>query len=170
MGRPLVHGLATLLLLVSTEAGSARIPVGSESGRTPSRLGKNNDLPQTSRTDARKSFQVGTASWYGAQYDGKTTASGEPFDMYALTAAHLTLPLGSLVRVTNLSNGKTVTLRVNDRGPFVNGRIIDVSYHAARVLNFVKTGAQLVRLDFNDAPPGKVRIVPKRPPFGAITR
>ena len=170
MGGSLVHGLATMILLVSVGAGSTPTSIGSGPGRTLSRQGKNNDLPQTSRTDAGKLFQVGTASWYGAQYDGKTTASGEPFDMYALTAAHPTLPLGTLVRVTNLRNGKKVTLRVNDRGPFVNGRIIDVSYHAARVLNFVKTGVQLVRLDLEEAPSGKLRIVPKRPPFSAITR
>ena len=72
--------------------------------------------------------------------------------MYDLTAAHATLPLGTLVRVTNLSNGKTVIVRVNDRGPFVNGRIIDVSYHAARVLDFVKQGVQGVRLDFEEYP------------------
>jgi rare lipoprotein A len=170
MGRQLVHGLATMLLLVSSGAGSGRAPIGSGLARTPSRSWKSSDPAPTGRTDARKSFQMGTASWYGARYDGKTTASGEPFDMYALTAAHPTLPFGTFVRVTNLSNGKTVTLRVNDRGPFVNGRIIDVSYHAARALNFVKTGVQLVRLDLPERPAGKVRIVPKHPPFGAVTR
>jgi rare lipoprotein A len=107
---------------------------------------------QTSRTVTRKLFQVGAASWYGEQYDGKTTASGEPFDMYDFTAAHATLPLGTFVRVTNLSNGKTVIVRVNDRGPFVSGRIIDVSYNAARVLDFLETGVQRVRLDFEECP------------------
>jgi rare lipoprotein A len=72
--------------------------------------------------------------------------------MYDFTAAHATLPLGTFVRVTNLSNGKTVILRVNDRGPFVNGRIIDVSYNAARVLDFLKKGVQRVRLDFEECP------------------
>ena len=77
-----------------------------------------------------------------------TTEKPRPAVRYDLTAAHATLPLGTLVRVTNLSNGKTVIVRVNDRGPFVNGRIIDVSYHAACVLDFVKKGVQGVRLDF----------------------
>jgi len=100
---------------------------------------------------------VGAASWYGEQYDGETTASGEPFDMYDLTAAHASLPLGTFVRVTNLSNGRIVIVRVNDRGPFVSGRIIDVSYDAARVLDFLKKGMQRVRLDveeYRDNPRG----------------
>ncbi len=104
-----------------------------------------------------RAFQVGAASWYGEQYDGETTASGEPFDMYDLTAAHASLPLGTFVRVTNLSNGRIVIVRVNDRGPFVSGRIIDVSYDAARVLDFLKKGMQRVRLDveeYRDNPRG----------------
>jgi len=151
--RRLLHGLA-VLLLVGIGAGAGRNPIRSGSNGPQSTRGKRNDeSTQTSHRVARKSFQVGAASWYGEQYDGKTTASGQPFDMYDLTAAHAALPLGTLVRVTNLSNGRTVIVRVNDRGPFVNGRIIDVSYHAARVLDFVKKGVQRVRLDFEECPP-----------------
>ena len=95
---------------------------------------------------------MGAASWYGEQYHGKITASGEPFDMYDLTAAHPTLRLGTFVRVTNLHNGRTVTVRINDRGPFVRGRIIDVSYSTARILDFLKDGVQRVRLDFEECP------------------
>jgi rare lipoprotein A len=90
---------------------------------------------------------VGTASWYGEYFQGKQTASGEPFDMQALTAAHPTLPLGSFVRVTNLRNGRAVVVRINDRGPVVEGRIIDLSYNTARVLGFEERGLQRVRLD-----------------------
>jgi rare lipoprotein A len=90
---------------------------------------------------------VGTASWYGEYFQGKTTASGEPFDMRDFTAAHPSLPLGSFVKVTNLRNGKAVVVRVNDRGPVVDGRIIDVSYNAARALGFKERGVQKVRLD-----------------------
>lgn len=93
---------------------------------------------------------VGTASWYGKFHHGKRTASGEMFDMNALTAAHRTLPLGTRVRVTNLSNGKSVELRVNDRGPVVKGRIIDVSRAAAAALDAVDDGVfpvQVVVLD-----------------------
>jgi rare lipoprotein A len=92
-------------------------------------------------------YQVGTASWYGEYFDGKPTASGEPYNMYDLTAAHPTLPLGTFVRVTNLRNRRAVVVRINDRGPVVPGRIIDVSYSAAKVLKFHSQGIQRVRLD-----------------------
>jgi rare lipoprotein A len=92
-------------------------------------------------------YQIGTASWYGEDFDGKPTASGEDYDMYDMTAAHPTLPLGSYVRVTNLRNRRAVVVRVNDRGPIVPGRIIDLSYGAAHVLQFDQRGLQRVRLD-----------------------
>ena len=92
-------------------------------------------------------YQVGTASWYGEDFEGKPTASGEPYNMFQLTAAHPTLPLGTLVKVTNLRNRRAVVVRINDRGPIVDDRIIDVSYSAAKVLNFQSRGIQRVRLD-----------------------
>jgi len=92
-------------------------------------------------------YQVGTASWYGEQFDGKETASGQAFDMYDLTAAHPTLPLGTYVKVTNLRNRKAVVVRINDRGPVVEGRIIDLSYGAAEALGFEHRGLQKVRID-----------------------
>src|SRR5690348_11631611 len=92
-------------------------------------------------------YQVGTASWYGQDFEGKPTASGEPYNMYDLTAAHPTLPLGTFVKVTNLRNRRAVVVRINDRGPIVPGRIIDVSYSAAKVLKFQSRGIQRVRLD-----------------------
>ena len=94
-----------------------------------------------------KPYQIGTASWYGQDFDGKPTASGEPYNMYDLTAAHPTLPLGTYVKVTNLRNRRAVVVRINDRGPVVDGRIIDVSYSAAKVLRFHTAGVQRVRLD-----------------------
>jgi rare lipoprotein A len=93
-----------------------------------------------------KPYQVGDASWYGKQFHGKETASGENFDMFELTAAHRQLPLGTYVKVTNLRNGKWVVVRVNDRGPYVGNRIMDLSYSAARMLNFYG-GIEKVRLD-----------------------
>ncbi|MFQ5480160.1 MAG: septal ring lytic transglycosylase RlpA family protein [Thermodesulfobacteriota bacterium] len=86
----------------------------------------------------------GIASWYGPNFNGKLTASGEVYDMNALTAAHKTLPLGTIVDVKNLENGRTVRLTINDRGPFVRGRIIDLSYRGARVLGVVKKGTARV--------------------------
>lgn len=91
--------------------------------------------------------EVGVASWYGIKHHGKRTANGETFDLRALTAAHPTLPLPSRVRVTNIENGKSIEVRVNDRGPFINGRLIDLSEHAAEVLGFKKKGTARVRVE-----------------------
>ncbi|MEM6491238.1 MAG: septal ring lytic transglycosylase RlpA family protein, partial [Pseudomonadota bacterium] len=90
---------------------------------------------------------VGIGSWYGDKYHGRRTANGEIYDMYKFTAAHPTLPLPSVVRVTNLENGRQIDLRVNDRGPFIPGRIIDVSKVAADRLGFLKAGVAQVRVD-----------------------
>ena len=82
----------------------------------------------------------GTASWYGSKFQGRRTSSGEPYDMFAMTAAHPVLPLPSWVRVTNLDNGRSVVVKVNDRGPFLHGRIIDLSYLAAHKLDIARHG------------------------------
>ena len=97
-----------------------------------------------------KPYQVGKASWYGELFHGKATASGEAYDMFKLTAAHPELPLGSFVRVTNLNNSRSVIVRVNDRGPVTPGRVIDLSYKAAEILQFSRKGIQKVRLDVVD--------------------
>jgi len=89
----------------------------------------------------------GMASWYGEQFHGKQAANGEIFDMGALTAAHRTLPLGSMIRVTNLTNGKHVRVRINDRGPYVNGRILDLSLAAADRLGMVHGGVSVIQLE-----------------------
>jgi rare lipoprotein A len=91
--------------------------------------------------------QTGMASWYGPGLQGRRTANGETFDQYAMSAAHRTWPMGSLVRVTNLENGNQVTVRLNDRGPFARGRIIDVSRAAARELGFEQDGETRVSLE-----------------------
>jgi rare lipoprotein A len=90
--------------------------------------------------------EEGIASYYAHEFNGRRTASGEVFDMNKLTAAHPTLPFDTIVRVTNLENGRTVTLRINDRGPFKKGRIIDVSYEAAKRLDFIRQGTAKVRV------------------------
>jgi rare lipoprotein A len=90
---------------------------------------------------------TGLASWYGAKHHGKRTASGEIFDQNKFTAAHRTLPWGSIVRVTNLDNGKSVEVRINDRGPFTKARIIDLSRAAARALGMVQSGVSPVRME-----------------------
>ena len=90
--------------------------------------------------------EEGIASWYGPGFHGKLTASGERYDMYQMTAAHKRLPLGTTVRVRSLATGRSVTVRINDRGPFIRGRIIDLSYAAARSLRMIGKGIERIRL------------------------
>ena len=91
-------------------------------------------------SDGHRYSATGTASWYGTKFHGQPTANGEKYDLYGMSAAHKTLPLPTYVKVTNLGNGRTVTLRVNDRGPFYSDRIIDLSFAAAKKLGFAETG------------------------------
>lgn len=98
-------------------------------------------------TDAGIYTEEGNASWYGAPFHGRKASNGERYDMYKLTAAHRTLPFNSMVRVTNLSNGKTTTVRITDRGPFVDNRIIDLSLAAAREIESVGPGVVPVRIE-----------------------
>lgn len=91
--------------------------------------------------------EEGVASWYGIDFHGKKTATGETYDMFSISAAHKTLPLGTKVRVTNLENGRQIELVVNDRGPFVDGRIIDLSYASARLLGMAENGVARVRVE-----------------------
>lgn len=93
----------------------------------------------------------GEASWYGPTFHGKTTASGERYNMLGLTAAHRTLPFGTYVRVTNTVNERSLIVRINDRGPFMKGRIIDLSYTAAKILDIPAAGVMRVRLEVLDA-------------------
>lgn len=99
------------------------------------------DIPDVSRFK-----QTGRASWYGKHFNGRRTASGERFNMHAMTAAHKTLPLASYVRVTNTSNQKSVVVKINDRGPYVRGRVIDLSYAAARELGLQASGTGHVKI------------------------
>ena len=91
--------------------------------------------------------QIGIASYYGKKFHRKLTANGQRFNMYKVSAAHKTLPLGTRVKVTNLNNGKSIRLTINDRGPFKKGRILDLSYKAAQKLGFVNEGTTKVRID-----------------------
>jgi rare lipoprotein A len=111
----------------------------------------------------------GVASWYGKKFHGRLTSNREPYDMYAMTAAHKTLPLPTYVKVRNLRNDKSIIVRVNDRGPFVHNRIIDLSYAAAMKLDMVRDGTSLVEvtaISFDERPGDRpVRIVePAQPP------
>jgi rare lipoprotein A len=143
----IAHGLAVFLCVAS---------LGAAQGNSGSAHNRSGPVPQqpnpATKSKKSKPYQVGTASWYGSYFHGKETASGEAFNMYDLTAAHPTLPLGTYVKVTNLRNGRTVVVRVNDRGPVVEGRIIDLSYEAANVLDLKNRGIQQVRLDLVEPP------------------
>jgi len=103
---------------------------------------------------AKEFVQAGEASWYGAAFHGQTTASGETYNMYELTAAHKFLPLGSKVRVTNKVNNKSIVVRINDRGPYIKGRVIDLSKAAARELGMHDRGTAPVRIETVDTPAG----------------
>lgn len=123
--------------------------------------------------------ETGIASWYGRPFHGRKTANGEVYDMNTLTAAHKTLPMPTYVRVTNLENGRALTVRVNDRGPFVHGRIIDMSRRGAQLLGFEDEGTAKVRVEIVPSPdeieiaakpvtPDKDRFAVKAAPVGAV--
>jgi len=118
------QGLALSLALLLTAAACARLPRARQEG-----------------------FEIGVASWYGEEFHGRPTSSLEVFDMNDMTAAHRTLPFGTHVMVTNLANDRSAVVRINDRGPFIRRRIIDLSYAAARVLGLVGPGTARVRLE-----------------------
>ena len=101
--------------------------------------------PNKINTD--NAYQVGVASYYGKKFHGRKTANGEVFNMYKLTAAHRVLPLGTHVKVTNLKNGRWVEVKVNDRGPFIEGRILDLSFAAALELEMIKQGTAKVMIE-----------------------
>lgn len=111
--------------------------------------------PSPTRPAAHGHTQKGLASWYGPGFHGKQTASGERYDMHGLTAAHKTLPLGTIVDVTRLDNGRTVRVRINDRGPFVRGRIIDLSRGAAEAIDMVAEGVARVRIRVTGSGPAR---------------
>ena len=143
MQRRIAHGLAIAFVIAGL--GAAQGPNISEAKSAP--VSSVHAPPVRKQVRKTKPYQVGTASWYGRNFEGKETASGEKYNMYDMTAASLTLPLGTHVKVTNLRNGKSVVVRINDRGPVVPGRIIDLSYGAAQALQFRQRGLQRVRLD-----------------------
>ncbi|CAA6809971.1 MAG: Rare lipoprotein A precursor [uncultured Sulfurovum sp.] len=93
-----------------------------------------------------KKVQIGKGSWYGKRFQGRLTANGERYNMYAYTAAHKTLPFNTMVKVTNLKNNRSIIVRINDRGPYIKGRIIDLSYLAAKKLGYVNRGVAKLKV------------------------
>ncbi|MDA0709780.1 MAG: septal ring lytic transglycosylase RlpA family protein [bacterium] len=123
---------------------SEKTPVPDQS--TPE-LPTPSELPIDAAHIDTKPYQIGYSSYYAHKFHGRPTASGEIFDMNGLSAAHRELPLGTIIRVTHLGNGKSVTLKVNDRGPFVEGRILDLSLGAARRLDMIQAGVAKVMIE-----------------------
>lgn len=163
MAKGLSTYLLGALLMLTLAACSGSAP------RTTTRMPENNELPTGTQGVKRKVGnpykvagvwyypkeepyydETGYASWYGRDFHGKKTANGEIYNMNSLTAAHKTLPMPSYVKVTNLENNRSIVLRVNDRGPFVAGRLIDVSRRGAQLLGFQKQGVTRVRIQASD--------------------
>ena len=147
---------ALVLLLLALACSSHRRPASPHGGQAA----------------AAGSVSEGVSSWYGKEFDGRPTASGERFDMHGLSAAHRTLALGTRARITNLENGREVELVINDRGPFIRGRILDCSYGAAKALGFAGAGLAQVRIEVleegherprRSPPPGEVLVAPGAP-------
>lgn len=156
------HTLLTgVFVLLVAGCSTTRTEQSAHAGREPAQTVKAEALHSTAnlsykvagkryypRKSVEKNFsQTGRASWYGPGFHGKKTSSGERFDMNALTAAHRTLPIPSYARVTNLANGKTIVVRINDRGPFHGKRVLDLSKGAAKALGFIQQGSTNVRIE-----------------------
>jgi rare lipoprotein A len=150
--RPIHAGFA-LLALALLLAGCSHRAAHVNTPLAPARLG---------------TTETGVASWYGFPYHGRRAASGEVYDMEQLTAAHRTLPFQTWVEVTNLSNGKQVDVRINDRGPFAKGRILDLSQAAARNIDMLRAGTARVRLKVIAPPPPTQPVAPPEAPVAAL--
>jgi rare lipoprotein A len=145
----------------ATQTGSAKaVPAVAQGANAPVAFGSSPALPadgdkslagakplDDGTPDISNFKQVGRASWYGGRFVGRRTASGERYNMNAMTAAHKTLPLASYVRVTNMTNHKVVVVKINDRGPYVRGRVIDLSYAAAKMLGLAHAGTARVTIE-----------------------
>jgi len=144
-------GLGMLILTPSanpTTVGKASSPSQTATSSIPTPTSKSNP---SSQPKPLATWEC-TTSWYGEDFDGQQTANGETYDMYAETAAHPTLPLGSIVRVVNTRNHRSEVVRINDRGPYIEGRELDVSYAVARKLGFDQHGLAKVRLELLEVP------------------
>ena len=135
---PIIISLSGVILVVNC-SNSPRYTTGSRNRSGP--------VKKVNSTAKAKKILKGISSYYGEDFHGKLTANGEVYDMYGLTAAHKTLPLNTIVRVTNMENKKSLILRINDRGPYVKGRMLDCSYGAALKLGFIGNGTTKVKVE-----------------------
>ena len=142
MQRPIKSGFSYLLLLMAVVLGFQGSALAENYANRAYKVRGHWYYPQE---DVHYN-EVGNATWYGKRHHGRRTASGQPFDMYGMTAAHKTLPMFTLVRVTNLKTGRAIIVQINDRGPFRHGTIIDLSYEAAQILGIL--GIEQVRVEY----------------------
>lgn len=154
--REMVLAAVAALVLFAASRSKARVEEGVVAPPAAPAVTHSNGVSSDAAHAAKplRSF-VCLSSWYGGDFDGQLTANGEIYDMYGETAAHPSLPLGSVVRVMNLSTRKSAIVRINDRGPYVPGRDLDVSYQVARELGFVRRGTARVRVELLKVPPSK---------------
>jgi len=154
-------GLGLLVLTPSVNPTSAGKPSNPPQATAMPQSTSSAPSQNTKSADQAKPLAVWecVTSWYGEPFDGQLTATGEIYDMYAATAAHTTLPLGSVVRLINTRNQRSTVVRINDRGPYVEGRELDVSYEVARRLGFEQRGLAKVRMELLEVPsrPSPVR-------------
>ena len=146
---PIIAGMLLTTILGLTGAKASDMAVTSPQSQAGTQISHDTaaNAAAATKKPQRRWFQLGRASWYGTFFQGKETASGETYDMNSMTCAHRSLPLGSLIRVTNLHNHKTVVVRVNDRGPVPDTRVVDLSYAAAKSLGFSVKGTAPVKLE-----------------------
>jgi len=138
--------LATVLLLLGCSP-SPRYHSGLQSSPQKGKSTGKTSAKKPAKHDKSKKVSRGISSYYGPKFHGKLTANGEIFDMYGVTAAHKTMPFNTYVRVTNEDNGKTLIVRINDRGPYIDGRILDCSFGAAKKLGFISEGTAPVKIE-----------------------
>ncbi len=156
--RPLALAAVTLAMFASACARRpviAKRPPSTTTSRGPNATGPTSPsrpAPHPARPLPEGVYEQGLASWYGIPYHGRRAANGEIYDMHKMTAAHRTLPFDTIVRVTNAKNGKKTEVRINDRGPFVDGRVIDLSFAAAQEIDAVAAGVVPVRLELLEGP------------------
>ena len=143
----LIRCFSVLLLIFIFYSCSPAPRYNSSSIKNKKQIAKKVSKRNTSKFNKETTIYEGVASYYGPNFHGKLTANGEVYDKDGISAAHKTLPLNSLVKVTNIDNGKSVTLRINDRGPYIKGRILDCSYGAAKKLDFVNEGTTEVKVE-----------------------
>ena len=160
----LVFKYSLICLMIMGCSSSPRYTTGS----TPNRSKSTKKIKSTSASSKNgkvkhRKVMTGVSSFYAEDFHGKLTANGEVYDMYGVTAAHKTLPLNTVCRVTNLANNKSLILRINDRGPYIKGRILDCSYGAAKKLDFIKEGTTNVKIEVIEFGDGKYMQHRKKP-------